>query len=325
MKKLGVFLAVVLGLCAFAACGGNDNNTSDGGSSSSSASLSTGSNGSSSSSSSGGGAPEGMVYIAPGTFMMGSPTSEAGRFTNEDQHQVTLMKSFYMGKYLVTQELYQSVTGVNPSYNQGESRLPAEGEEQAKRPVENVTWFDAVEFCNKLSENEGLQPMYTFISRMPATGYPITNAQVAILDWGKSGYRLPTDAEWEYACRAGTTTAWCMGDTEVGPPHINVYAWYSSNAGGKTHEVGKKAANAWGLYDMHGNVYEWCWDWYSSSLGTNPVTDPVGPGPSTQWRKVYRNGSTPSNYSTLRSAFRFYRNPVERSQLLGFRVVRLAP
>ncbi|MDR1858224.1 MAG: formylglycine-generating enzyme family protein, partial [Treponema sp.] len=189
-----------------------------------------------------------MVQIQSGAFTMGSPVGEPERYSDETQHSVTL-SGFWMGKYEVTQAQYETVTGTNPSYfTMANGRPPAAGETDGRRPVECVTWYDAVEFCNKVSEMKGLQPVYTISGRNPAAGYPITSATVTA-DWGSNGYRLPTEAQWEYACRAGTTTAY-----NTGASISNDTGWYWSNSGSRTHEVGKKPANAWGLHDMHGNV-----------------------------------------------------------------------
>ncbi|MCL2244796.1 MAG: formylglycine-generating enzyme family protein [Treponema sp.] len=245
-----------------------------------------------------------MSWIPAGTYTRGQDGVET------PTHQVTLSKGFYMGKYEVTQEHYQAVTGVNPSYF---SSSPASGEVQERRPVEWVTWYDAVEFCNKLSEQEGLTPAYTITGRIPTSGYPITAATVT---WNHeaNGYRLPTEAEWEYACRAGTTTAYNTGDTIS-----NNTGWYNSNSGSKTHEVGLKPPNAWGLYDMHGNVWEWCWDWYAS-YSSGAQTDPVGAASGDYC--VDRGGSWNLSASYVRSAFRYYYAPSDRAFSIGFRVVR---
>ncbi len=174
-----------------------------------------------------------FVHIEPGEFIMGSPENEPNREPNrtkgERQHKVKLTKPFYMGIYEVTQEQYQAVMGVNPSKFKGEKNLP----------VEQVSWNDAVKFCRKLSQERG------------------------------KTYRLPTEAEWEYACRAGTTGVY------GGSGKLDDMAWYRDNSGERTHPVGQKQPNAWGLYDMHGNVWEWCSDFFSDPTGS--VTDPRGP------------------------------------------------
>ncbi|MCL2155795.1 MAG: formylglycine-generating enzyme family protein [Leptospirales bacterium] len=259
--------------------------------------------------------PMEMVRIPAGTFVMGSPTDET-------QHSVTLTTGFYMSKYLVTQEQYFAVMGTNPS---SFSSSPATGENQAKRPVERVSWYDALVFCNKLSDAEGLTPAYSINGStdpadwgtVPTSSNSTWNA-VAMVS-GANGYRLPTEAQWEYACRAGTTTEWFHGNVETG---LGDYAWYSSNSGSKTHEVGKKLPNAWGLYDMHGNVWEWCWDWYSSSYydTSSSLSDPVGPVSGSY--RVLRGGYWSADASYLRSASRSSGAPGSRSLYLGFRVVR---
>jgi formylglycine-generating enzyme required for sulfatase activity len=246
-----------------------------------------------------------MVTISAGTFMMGQTSSNW-----IPVHSVTLTESFYMGKYQVTQEQYQAVTGSNPSIFSSD---PQAGETQSKRPVEYVTWYDTVEFCNKLSVLEGLQEVYTISGRTPASGYPITNATVTA-DFTKNGYRLPTEAQWEYACRAGTTTAYNTGDTIS-----DNTGWYTSNSGSKTHHVGLKPANAWGLEDMHGNVWEWCWDWYglyASGAQTNPT------GASSGTERVVRGGSWSGSADNLRSASRGSDDPSDRYSRTGFRLVR---
>jgi len=173
--------------------------------------------------------PGGMVRINGGTFMMGSPANEPGREDDERQRQVTV-SSFNMGIYPVTQREYQEIMGVNPSHFRGENL-----------PVEMVTWFDAIEYCNRRSQREGLTPAYTITNRVPASGYPITSATVT---WNRNanGYRLPTEAEWEYACRAGTTTAY-----NTGPNITNNTGWYNENSGQTTRPVGHLPANRWGL------------------------------------------------------------------------------
>ena len=250
-----------------------------------------------------------MVSIPAGTFKMGP------EYSGGPTMSVTL-SAFKMGKYEVTQEQYQEVMGTNPSYF---SSNPAAGETQSKRPVEYVTWYDAIEFCNKQSVKEGLTPVYTITGRTPATGYPITGATVTA-NWRNNGYRLPTEAQWEYACRAGSTTDWYFGNTEA---NLKNYAWYSENASYMTHQVGKKTANAWGLYDMHGNVWEWCWDWYSwlyyeesGYVQSNPI------GPTYGDYRVSRGGDWNYWAEYTRSAYRsYYSNPYARDSNVGFRVV----
>jgi formylglycine-generating enzyme required for sulfatase activity len=249
-----------------------------------------------------------MVEIPAGDFTMGSPGDEGNRFNDEVEHTV-MLTSFHMGKYTVTQEQYQAVMEANPSG----FKTAVAGENTAKLPVEQVTWYDAVEFCNKLSELEGLAPAYTISRRIPTTGYPITGATVAVIS-GSNGYRLPTEAQWEYACRASTITAY-----HTGAIISNNTGWYNANSGNTTHEVGKKRDNNRGLYDMHGNVWEWCWDWfgnYSSGAQTDPTGTPSGV------TRVNRGGSWYSTSQGLRSACRNGDLPSSQFANLGFRVVR---
>jgi formylglycine-generating enzyme required for sulfatase activity len=229
-----------------------------------------------------------MLPVAAGSFTMGSPSSEPGRLYNEAQHRVRITRSYWLGKYEVTQAQWEAVTGSNPSYFKG-----------ASRPVERVTWNAAVEFCATLTEQERAA------GRLPA-GYR---------------YTLPTEAQWEYACRAGTTTPFSTGDnlTTDQANYDGDYP-YNGNAKGKNREtttnVGRFPANAWGFHDMHGNVYEWCRDWYETSPagGDNPL------GAASGSRRVGRGGGWISDARRCRSARRYGDLLGLRNDLLGFRL-----
>jgi formylglycine-generating enzyme required for sulfatase activity len=261
--------------------------------------------------------PANMVRINGGTFAMGSPPSEPQRETNETQHQVTV-NSFYMGKYQVTQKEYQEVMGTNPSGFKGDNL-----------PVENVSWYDAVEYCNALSRKEGLTPAYTIDkSRSDSNNKSESDTLRWAVTWNRNanGYRLPTEAEWEYACRAGTTTPFNTGNNiTTGNANYDGNYPYNNNAKGtyreKTTAVGSCAPNQWGLYDMHGNVFEWCWDWYGS-YASGAQTDPMGA--SSGSNLVLRGGSGYDNGQYLRSANRSSLTPSYRGSDLGFRLVRPA-
>jgi len=260
-----------------------------------------------------------MTRIEAGSFTMGQHDIRAA----SSPHRVTITKGFYMGVHAVTQEQYQKVMGPNPSRFTGS---PAPGEEQAKRPVENVNWYHAIAFCNRLSILQGLAPAYGvegvssadadawLHSRVPLKDSVVWNTVTA--DWNAAGYRLPTEAEWEYAARAGTATQWSFGNTE---DFIRDYAWCSGNSEKKTHQVGLKKPNAWGLYDVHGNVSEWCWDRYGEYT-VNAETDPRG-AVSGGYR-VNRGGSWYGPLEFARSARRNYSYPDQRFNSLGFRVMR---
>jgi len=177
--------------------------------------------------------------------------------------------------------------------------------------VENVTWYDAIEYCNKRSQKEGLTAVYTRDGNR-VTWNPRAN-----------GYRLPTEAEWEYSCRAGTTTAFNNGNNDyTNAASVDAAAWYKSNSGGQTRQVGLKTPNAWGLYDMHGNVTEWCWDWFGD-YPNNPfgLKNPLGSDSGTHRivRGGYFNDVNPIN---LRSARRLGAEPDKGGSYIGFRVVR---
>jgi formylglycine-generating enzyme required for sulfatase activity len=246
--------------------------------------------------------PLDMVAISGGTFMMGA-TAEDDEPTYENErprHQVTV-SDFLIARIPVTRKQYRQVTRQRASqwrWYEVNPRLPATG----------VSWFDAVRFCNDLSEEQGLQPCYD-----------IAGDQVTWMH-DADGYRLPTEAEWEYAARAGTATRWFCGDT---PTELGRYAWYSENSKHHLHAVGKKAPNPWGLYDMVGNVWEWCWDWYDE-YAPEAVTDPMGPARGVD--RVLRGGAFWTEAGLLRSAsrdrFGLGPGPGYRLDLIGFRVVR---
>jgi formylglycine-generating enzyme required for sulfatase activity len=240
-----------------------------------------------------GAVPDGFVRVEGGTFTMGSPSSEKDRSSDESQHQVTV-GSFTMGKYEVTQKEWVEVMGNNPSNFKGDTL-----------PVETVSWNDAVEYCNKRSIKEGLVPAYR------GSGNNIT------CDFGASGYRLPTEAEWEFAARGGTKDY--LTTEYSGSNNVDAVGWYDGNSGGKTHPVGTKQANSLGLYDMSGNVYEWCWDWYGG-YSSGSQSDPRGAVSGSS--RVVRGGSWNFIAQCLRSADRGNNTPSDRGNYLGFRLVR---
>ena len=223
------------------------------------------------------------------------------------------VSGFKMARYQVTQELYFTVMENNPSeFNGTTGKESAAGEIQGKRPVEMVSWRNAVEFCNKLSERGGLTPVYN-ITVLTVTA-----------NWNANGYRLPTEAEWEYACRAGTATQWSFGATSTA---INNYAWYTTNssptglaADRRTHQVGLKLPNAFGLYDMHGNVQEWCWD-RNDSYQIGDTDNPRGSENTAYPYRVRRGGSWSNTAMDTRSANRSS-GSLDAYNNVGFRLVR---
>lgn len=238
-----------------------------------------------------------MVSIPGGTTMMGDVRGGANQPDELPVHQVTV-HAFLMSRHEVTQELFLQVMGSNPSYSSGRLDLP----------VENVTWYEAVEFCNALSALEGLTPCYAGAEDTGIT-----------CDFAVNGYRLPTEAEWEYACRSGTATAYVSGDTEE---DLGRVAWYAGNSDDRTHPVGSREANGFDLCDMHGNVAEWCWDWYDPSwYASTPAENPLGP--STGEARVQRGGSYYQFPFELRSAYRGNSQaPSRKGRDTGIRVVR---
>jgi len=219
-----------------------------------------------------------LAWIPAGSFLTGD--------SGEARHEVTLSRGFWMGRSPITQEQYKALIGENPSHFK---------ESGARAPVEQVDWDQARAFCEKLNE------------RLRQTG-----------DNDYCEFRLPTEAEWEYACRADSKGAYCFGDKKA---ELGEYAWYEKNSGGKTHVVGQKRPNDWGLYDTHGNVWEWCQDWFAE-YPVGPVTDPKGPQEGQD--RVRRGGSWCSTAGRCRSACRCCVRSSSRYGLVGFRVV-LAP
>jgi len=246
-----------------------------------------------------------MALIPAGTFRMGNITDHpVGARDEKPVHEVTITRPFLMGRTEVTQAQYEAVMGSNPSWFKG-----------SDMPVERVTWYEAVEFCNEISRQEGLDPCYS------GSGSSI------VCDFTANGYRLPTEAEWEYACRAGTETDFYTGNmTYYGNSPLDSAldraGWYGGNSGSTTHPVGEKEANTFGLYDMHGNVWEWCWDWYAEDYyASSPAEDPRGPALGRY--RSYRSGCSNNHARRCRSAYRRdYSEPEGWSAYRGFRLVR---
>jgi formylglycine-generating enzyme required for sulfatase activity len=238
-----------------------------------------------------------LKLIPPGEFGMGSPDEDHDAEAYEKpRHTIGISHGFYLGTTPVTQAQYAAVTGTNPSRFY---RWP-------ENPVEQVSWFDATAFCNELSKKEGLAPYYVI---------PNWNR---VMVGGGEGYRLPTEAEWEYACRAGTETRYSFGDDAA---MLGKYAWYHPDSKCQTSPVGQKRPNTWGLYDLHGNVWEWCWDWYDEDYYRNsPGIDPLG-AERAEYR-TFRGGSWRVEARYLRSANRDRHAPEFRHFSLGFRVAR---
>jgi len=234
-----------------------------------------------------------MVLIPAGSFIMGDEKGEP----DETPHKV-YVDAFYMDRYQVTQQEYERLMGENPSRWKG-----------ARDPVDQVRWSDAVKYCNARSREEGLEPCY--------------DLETWRCNFDANGYRLPTEAEWEYACRAGTKTSYYFGDDER---KLRVFAWFEQNSGGRHHPVGQKLPNPWGLFDMHGNVWEWCNDFYKVDYyRESPERNPRGPDEGET--KVLRGGCFSSKPRECRSSHRYYENPAYSDvcfgyDIYGFRCVR---
>ncbi len=229
-----------------------------------------------------------LKLISAGTFLRDSPDGEGS--PNEHPQREIRISAFYLGIHEVTQSQYQAVMDKNPSYfsSAGEGKDTVGNQSTDQHPVETVSWMDAVQFCNDLSKKEGLTPFYA-----------IKGTTVTVPDWQGKGYRLPTEAEWEYACRAGSTAKYSFGDD---PKELGEHAWYDGNSkingNYSTHPVGQKRENKFGLFDMHGNVWEWCWDGYDKGYyKTSSDVDPKGPDSGIH--RVLRGGSYNYNPTDL--------------------------
>ena len=266
--------------------------------------------------------------IPPGEFTMGSTAEEieeALKFTGENthyqecikseapQHKVILTQPIYLGVNEVTQAEYEKVMGVNPSHfaPMGEGKEAVIGMETTSHPVDMVSWNDAAEFCAKLSKQEELKPFYF---RAGETITPLDG----------TGYRLPTEAEWEYGCHAGTTTKFWIGDKDE---ELVRAGWFGTNSGGRTHAAGELKANPYGLCEIHGNVWEWVEDWweptYYGEFQEKPAINPNGPSSAGSLR-VIRGGSWNYHASHCRAAFRLATPPANRNSVIGFRVSLVA-
>jgi formylglycine-generating enzyme required for sulfatase activity len=247
-----------------------------------------------------------LARVEPGTFLMGTSKEQRDvlleilddpfmeNFHDEQpQHRVEISRPFLRGIHQVTQQHYMELIGFNPSEHKGARDLP----------VHKVSWLDAVGFCNRLSESEQLSPFYRIGS----------NGEVAITDG--DGYRLPTEAEWEYACRAQSTTVYPFGDD---PRKLKDHAWYYQNSGRKVQPVGRRIPNCWGFHDMLGNVHEWCADWYDERYYEfSPLTDPWGGAEAED--RVLRGGAYDAFLYMCASAYRFRLTPIDNRPTVGCR------
>jgi len=246
-----------------------------------------------------------FVQVPAGIFIMGSPGSEWGSRSDEQQHQVTFTRPFFLATYEVTQAQWTAITGSNPSYLY----------DCPDCPVESITWFEAVAFCNGLSQQMGLPPAYTI------------RDTVVTLNAGADGFRLPTEAEWEYACRAGTSAVFYTGEC-LNTEQAN-YLGYDPQKGcpkgmwrGQAVDVGSFPPNPWGLHDMHGNISEWCWDRHGFP-GPGPVVEPRGPETGTE--RLMRGGNWHDLGRNCRSAVRHKAEPNQRFTHVGLRLARSLP
>lgn len=229
-----------------------------------------------------------LLWVRPGTFLMGSPPSERGRYDDEGQFEVTISRGFWLGQYLVTQAQFTAGLRHGNRWPSLFSTLS----DSADRPVEQVSWGEAIAFCKELNS--------VYADNLPA-GY---------------GFSLPTEAQWEYVCRAGTRTRYHSGDADEDLDHVD---WHAGNSGGTTHPVGQKPPNPWGFFDMHGNVQEWCYDCYSD-YPDGSVVDWEGPKDGMLRNGRGRSWSSSVKYGEFRSASRCDCDPRSKYPFTGFRL-----
>jgi formylglycine-generating enzyme required for sulfatase activity len=250
--------------------------------------------------------------IPAGQFTMGAAIPE--EIYDSPAHPVRITRPFYLGEFEVTQDEWRMLMSdrPNPSWFSpeatGSGRTVMAGVDTSRHPVESVTWLEAIQFCNRLSEKEKL-PAY----------YAVEGETVSVPDVGGPGYRLPTEAEWEYACRANSEKMWSFGDVEEG---LGDHAWFGQNSAEKTHTVGEKRPNPFHLRDMHGNVSEWCWDWDDRYPEESVLVSEDPRGPQTGRLRIIRGGAWNSPVHDSGSARRFALDPTRFNKDTGFRVAR---
>jgi formylglycine-generating enzyme required for sulfatase activity len=275
-------------------------------------------------------APAALVFIPPGEFLMGLPDGEPGSWAGDTQHAVELTRPYAMKRTPVTYEEWQIVRDwtllpenislgyLLPPGAMGATPASATGE----HPVTRVNWYDVIQWCNAKSEMEGRTPVY-YLDAAHTQVYRTGQLDLlnACVNWDADGYRLPTEAEWEHACRAGTSTSYFTGPiTATGfdlCPNLDAAGWYGGNSGNNTHPVAQKAPNLWGLYDVHGNIWEWVWDRHEE-FTTNPAIDPLGPDTGSD--RLLRGGSYNNNAESCQASSRFPNAPGNSGAYGGFRI-----
>jgi formylglycine-generating enzyme required for sulfatase activity len=270
--------------------------------------------------------PVEFALVFPGRFEMGGREGEIGHGYGEDLHEVSFTRHLLVRKTELSWQEWSAVRALAPS--RGYHDMPAGrngyiGGPESGHPVTEVNWWDAVKWCNLKSEIEGLTPVYYTASAFEPANILRNGMPVTYINWNADGYRLPTESEWEYFCRAGSTVGFFTGPMLYlhgePEPYLDMAGWYSGNSG-NTHPVGRKQANAWGIYDTHGNVWEWCSDWFEETYPVGPVIDPIGPSKGAE--RMIRGGSFHMSAYWCRSAQRGWHLPEAGYWYLGFRPVR---